>query len=257
MISANTLFHFTKTLDNIKNILTNNFSPRYCLERIDFLSQNGKLDLAIPMICFCDIPLSQIINHVITYGDYAIGLGKDWAIKNGISPVLYLYNDSRTNRMLNSLFISSARIDMVKRLIKKDETFQSSLDFMEFLFYCKIYKGDMWRDNKLVKKITFYDEREWRYVPNIQDLESINPRLIINKAEHNDFRVKQDYNEQLRKYQLKFTPTDIKYIIIKNESERLEMIRMIEDIKGSDFFMNDLKVLNSKIISIEQIKDDF
>ena len=257
MISANTLFHFTKTLDNIRNILTYNFSPRYCLERVDFLSQNDKLDIAIPMICFCDIPLSQIISHVNTYGDYAIGLNKDWAIRNGISPVLYLYNDSRTNRMLNSLFVSSARIDMVKRLVKKDDSLQSTLDYMEFLFYCKIYKGDMWRDNKLVKDVTFYNEREWRYVPNIHDLELINSRLILNKTEYNNLTTRQDYNEQLRLYQLKFTPPDIKYIIIKTETERLELIRMIEHIKGSSFYMDDLKVLNSKIISIDQIKDDF
>ena len=78
-ISANTLFHFTKTIDNIRNILTDTFSPRYCLEHLAFMASEN-IDLAIPMVCFCDIPLSQIIDHVDTYGEYAIGLNKDWAM---------------------------------------------------------------------------------------------------------------------------------------------------------------------------------
>ena len=36
-LSANTLFHFTNNIDNIINILTNEFSPRYCMESFEFL----------------------------------------------------------------------------------------------------------------------------------------------------------------------------------------------------------------------------
>jgi hypothetical protein len=31
-LSANTLFHFTSSLDNLLNILTNKFHPNFCLE---------------------------------------------------------------------------------------------------------------------------------------------------------------------------------------------------------------------------------
>jgi len=102
-ISANTLFHFTKSIDNLRNILTHTFSPRYCLEHIDNISKEA-IDLAIPMVCFCDIPLSQIKDHVNTYGEYAIGLSKEWAMSNGISPVFYLHYGSLTNEMINKLF---------------------------------------------------------------------------------------------------------------------------------------------------------
>ena len=257
MISANTLFHFTKSLENIKNILTNNFSPRYCLERFDFISSDEKLELAIPMVCFCDIPLSQISDHVCTYGDYAIGLKKEWAIINGISPVFYLYKESRTSKTLNGFFVNSARMDRVKQILKNDTSIPATLDFFEFLFYCKIYKGKMWREGKIIGNITFYNEREWRFVPNIHELEIINPRLIINKKEYDDFQKREELNNQLTNFQIRFTPKDIKYIIISKETERIEMVRMIEQIKGNDFSLNDLKELNSKIISVEQIKDDF
>jgi Protein of unknown function (DUF2743). len=255
-ISANTLFHFTKTIENVRNILAQTFSPRYCLEHIDFISSE-KLDMAIPMVCFCDIPLSQIIDHVDTYGEYAIGLNKDWAMSKGISPVLYLYKNSLTNKIINELFKTTFKLDKITYFLKKDLTDPATLDFCGLLFYCKIYKGKMWREGRLKENKTFYNEREWRYIPNLNDLEWINPRLIIGKDEYNNSAKRTEYNDQIKHLTIGFAPKDIKYIIISKESERLEMINMIEHIKGNDYSLNDLKELNSKIISVEQIKDDF
>jgi hypothetical protein len=75
-LSANTLFHFTNSFDNLEGILTNEFYPRYCLENFDVILAEllDLRELAIPMISFCDIPLSQIRKHVGYYGCYAIGL---------------------------------------------------------------------------------------------------------------------------------------------------------------------------------------
>ena len=86
-ISANTLFHFTSSLDNLTGILINDFYPRYCLEDFsDFLEH--KYRIAIPMVSFCDIPLSQIHNHIKYYGGYALGLKKEWGRRNKISPII-------------------------------------------------------------------------------------------------------------------------------------------------------------------------
>ena len=63
-ISSNTLFHFTPTAEYLVGILTNEFHPRYCLEKIALVEY--EFELAYPMVCFCDIPLSQIKNHVKT-----------------------------------------------------------------------------------------------------------------------------------------------------------------------------------------------
>lgn len=53
--------------------------------------------IAYPMVCFCDIPLSQIKNHTNSYGKYAIGLKKEWAQKWHISDTIHsqrlLYNE--------------------------------------------------------------------------------------------------------------------------------------------------------------------
>ncbi|PIU57160.1 MAG: hypothetical protein COS88_01980 [Chloroflexi bacterium CG07_land_8_20_14_0_80_51_10] len=57
-LSADTLFHFTKSQDDLISILTNEFEPRYCIENLGFQTENQE-NLAIPMVCFCDLPLSQ------------------------------------------------------------------------------------------------------------------------------------------------------------------------------------------------------
>src|SRR5437660_733066 len=96
-LSANSLFHFTNSLDSLLNILKEEFRPRFCLENFSgvFPSRRGaSVEWAVPMVCFCDLPLSQTTFHLSVYGDYGIGLTKEWGKKNGIAPVLYAYSGS-------------------------------------------------------------------------------------------------------------------------------------------------------------------
>ncbi len=77
-ISSNSLFHFTPKIEFLINILTNGFYPRYCHEEL-LLNECQTLrghNLLIPMICFCDIPLGKISNHINIYGKYCIGSPK-------------------------------------------------------------------------------------------------------------------------------------------------------------------------------------
>jgi hypothetical protein len=251
MISANSLFHFTKSIENIQNILSNNFIPNYCLER--FNNSNLSPEIAIPMVCFCDIPLSQILGHIDNYGNYAIGLKKEWAFSKGISPVFYIYNDSYTDLYLKKL------IDFGSEIVNANnfhDTFEQ-LVFLEFICFCKKYKGNFLRGNELLDEIIFYNEREWRYVPSIQKIKELNPNLFLSKPEYSDETKKKRYNGNMKLLKLEFEPKDINYIVISNEDERLQIINLIEEIKGDKFSLNEIKRLNSKIISVEQIKNDF
>lgn len=87
-ISTNSIIHYTNSLDAIKGILKEGFRIKYCSEKIEL--GNGSSNAAHPMISFCDIPLSDSIQHFDAYGRYGIGLSKKWAIENGVNPVLYI-----------------------------------------------------------------------------------------------------------------------------------------------------------------------
>jgi hypothetical protein len=100
-ISSNVLFHFTKSLDNIVDILTSGFYPHYCPEYLlgptytaDALTDNPPSHAA-SMVCFCDLPLSLIKSHLNEYGQFGIGLKKQWGINHGVSPVFYIHDQSQ------------------------------------------------------------------------------------------------------------------------------------------------------------------
>lgn len=68
----------------MKKILMGSFSISYCKET--FVLDNARpYILGIPMVSFCDIPLSQILDHVKKYGNYGIGLSKEWAKSKGLN----------------------------------------------------------------------------------------------------------------------------------------------------------------------------
>lgn len=88
---SHTLFHFTKSSKVLKLILKNGFWPRYCLEDVSWMGMDAEDAeyVAFPAVCFCDIPLSRIDEHVAFYGAFGIGLRKEWAVINNLNPILY------------------------------------------------------------------------------------------------------------------------------------------------------------------------
>jgi hypothetical protein len=91
-VSSNKLFHFTNSMDAVKSILKDGFFPHYCLEysldRDDKqAAAKGRPPMrAIPIVCFCDLPLSLIRTHLKKYGSFGIGLDKNWGKKTGWRP---------------------------------------------------------------------------------------------------------------------------------------------------------------------------
>ena len=282
-ISANTLFHFTESLDYLIGILTNNFYPRLCLENhsVFFPEYNQYIsELALPMICFCDIPLSNIRNHVGIYGEYAIGLTKEWGKKNNISPVMYFLGDSISVQVIKACFkhidkcLKKSNKHMAKvhygdanfptdekdKLIDilTDELASVSNGLVEILGFTKQYSGSFFRNGKEYKDVCFYDEREWRYVPDIYTFPEELPTFMPKKT-YLDQKKRRVENTKLETQEvaLRFTPSDIKYIILSKENEILPMVDKIKKIKGDKYTLNDIELLATRIISMEQILQDF
>jgi hypothetical protein len=257
-LSANTLFHFTNSFDNLEGILTNEFYPRYCLENFDVILAEllDLRELAIPMISFCDIPLSQIRKHVGYYGCYAIGLTKEWGVNKNICPVLYTYKESGLSFHLRSMLSNALSGISGTEKPKFEDIFN---DWFKFIKFVKPYEGKLWRSGKYCEeKITFYDEREWRFCPNIPMPPVPNqPRSFISKKSFMQPDEIREENIMLEKFKLSFEPKDVKYIIVDKEDEILEMVNKIINIKQTKYTHADLQILTTRIISMEHIFEDF
>jgi hypothetical protein len=255
-ISTNSVFHFTRSLDNVESILRNDFYPKFCIEDIvGTITGIPGVEKAIPMVCFCDIPLSQIKKHVKTYGEYAIGLSKEWAIKQKVNPVLYTYQNSDMANKLANAFHALFEYERNNNLKEN----KMSDNFMAAIQYVKPYEGALWRDGQWSKEIIrFYDEREWRYVPIVKDK---NGPSMIRKSEESDFSAAiARLNNDLVKsgfWRLSFQPNDIKYIIVRHEDEVLDMLDKVIHIKRDKFSYKDVQLLTTRIISMDNIKENF
>jgi len=159
-ISANTLFHFTTQFDYLKKILEGEIAPRYCMEFFGFITDQNLQYIAIPMFCFCDLPLSQITNHIGNYGKFAIGMTKEWAQKNGITPVQYVTEKAEIASYINSQ-VESTRNSLSIRPnspknhvpIAPDNFHQIINSIAHQISYIKPVKGNMYKDSKLKRNI--------------------------------------------------------------------------------------------------------
>ncbi|GHB64152.1 abortive infection system antitoxin AbiGi family protein [Persicitalea jodogahamensis] len=104
-LSSSSLFHFTKGLlhknispfEGLKGIIRDGFNVSICEETIYSELREGEpyeYSYAIPMVCFCDIPLALIKDHAEKYtnpdyGVYGIGLRREWGKANDLSPIIY------------------------------------------------------------------------------------------------------------------------------------------------------------------------
>jgi len=262
-ISANSLFHFTDSFENLAGIFTNNFYPRYCLEDQSYLVPDHLPKYAaIPMVCFCDVPLSQVNYHTETYGYYCIGLSKEWGQNNEINPIMYSLPNSYSTFLLKQSFGELYPLNPRLVLYKSDEPDLAARNVTTMLYsfftFLKPYEGEVWKDGTQIrKKVRFYDEREWRYVPALDRLNDLGLIPVMNQEQYNDSSTLNHCNEILQEsFKLTFTAQDIKYIIVREEDEVLKMAEKIESLKYR-YSDEEIKLLTTRIISMQQILEDF
>ncbi|UPQ78939.1 abortive infection system antitoxin AbiGi family protein [Flavobacterium azooxidireducens] len=244
-LSSNCIIHFTKTSDALKGILQDNFKVKYCLENIKLITE---LNYAAPMVSFCDIPLSQIKDHIGKYGAYGIGLTKEWAQKNKLNPVVYLQSDSFLSKSIDE----SYRAIALTEGFDWDSATDTQKHLLNVLRYVKNYEADLSRGGEVIKDYRFSDEREWRFTPEYHDCKEIAINPTFYKSEED----KQKINDAIVHLRLEFEPNDIKYIIIERESEISEFVEILKKSKGNKYTYNDVERLMTRIITSEQIKTD-
>ena len=184
------------------------------------------------------------------YGRYGIELTKQWGKLSGLNPVLYVQKDSSLWKDIDE---SS---EAINREVMSNATFNDDmlLALTTLKFFMKPYEGDFVRgDGTTHKNVRFYDEREWRFVPKSNEKYGyyfIEPHTFQTGGE--------DLNRNLpASTTLEFTPDDIRYIIVDKEDEILDMVDKILKLKGPHYTDNQVRKLTTRIISADQINEDF
>lgn len=288
--SANTLFHFMKERQFLTDILNRKaLVPRYCNENIPYLDieiAGKKIDkISILQKCFCDMHFHKLSeknkikvvdddeitdeekehiqnssSHTDFYGGYAVAFSKRWGEEKGLQPIVYVNSESDYTKTLK---------DYLKESLRAEKLNDVSYNYiLSTLGHIKPIRGEMERitdSGKIVKVIkNFHDEKEWRYVPRQEELIRNNLQNII--VSENVLKKRSTINRELQniEYQdiwLKFEYEDIKYIIVPNRTERIELIKFINLLPDNNFRDDDGEIdkdiLISRILVLEEIRGDW
>ena len=232
-LSSSVLFTFTPKMEYMFDMLHNGIIPRYVYERLP----GSKKYYIAPMKCFCDIPLGKVKNHMERYGYFGIGLKKSFLQQYGVTPVIYMHKNSETYFGVKKM-----------KGLKMEEA--------PFLPLLKRYYGDDYyfiegENEPIRKRIHFYDEREWRYLPKNIKPESCKKFNKISEG----IRFASKMNANISSYlqPLKLPADAIEYIIISKKKELAATMNQLRQ----KFGRPEMELLFTKIIIAENILNDF
>lgn len=249
-LSPNILFHFTSR-DGLYAILEQTFKISYARERI--VGNRKPTSFAVPMVSFCDLRLSELKNHMDKYGNYGIGLSKDWANKQGLNPVFYVNKHCPfTKSFITAVEKLYKQLDNIQDPKELESASMVYMDILNTYRHIKNYEGRLERRSGVTtENYRFADEREWRYVPPLD----ATPFSFLPSDRLSTPEEKTKANERIANLRLRFDPEDIKYLIIESDDERLSLIQHLETVKGQ-FDEGTRRRLASRILTSEQIKTD-
>ena len=295
-IRTSSLFHYTD-YSYLKQIIKTGLYPNYCAEDIRFEEkgkQRGEL-IGVPMVSFCDIPLSRIDEFADRYGYCAIGLYKTWVDNKAINPVFYAKDPSTLEAFNTMTFIAKQLQYKAKTLDEKITLVPdgSNAEEVQFYLYSKIlrertlplfgyvkkYQGERTITNKDGKQtITCqnnYLENEWRYIiPESQTVKWLWGENAYNRWRGDKTKPKPSPSKILKDHTLTFNVDDISFIIVETEDQVKEMITWLSYVKkvGGDYICPKEVIesntrrrilesvhrkLVSRVISLEKIRIDF
>lgn len=231
---VNHIVHYLDNFEILLRILKDGFAPSYCLEKID------SSVYYIPMVSFCNIPLKDV-DQYMRYGKYGLGMSLDWAIKNGISPVVYIHEKTPFKDFSKKLFSGGLYKSNINNF---DVILNATLPAIQFFKNWKtVYKG---------KEIITYHEREWRYIPDLDD------NKVLASDEFDDMK-KSVFKKKphLPKHTINFEIEEIRYILINNESQRARVINSLNKKYGDERVVESILSGKLMIINDELIRNDF
>ena len=223
-LSSTTLFNFTDRFEHLKDNLLNGFYATTAYEKLP-KRDNG---YSVPMVCFCDIPLGMIKEHLDWYGNFGLGIRRSYARLHGVTPVFYTHSDSK---LISTLLYQGASNSVNRNLFP----------------LLKQFLGNQSYRNGKPKRKKFYDEHEWRFIPPGSKLQL---HLNIKKVEAEKDIIKQTLRMPITNYEA------IEYIIIEKSKDIKPLLSIFDTIVRKNKDVN-RELLISKILTVSQIKRDF
>lgn len=218
-ITSEIFFHFTTRVEHLKSILKYGFFPRYCAEYtldvadIRAASIGQSPQHAMPMVCFCDLPVGLIGEHYGKYGPYGIGLDREWGLEKGLAPVTYMHETAQTLKPSQRVTANTSNGGNPR--LKNDVRLLAA--------FTKLYKGFAWRNGQSEGPIMFYHEREWRHVP---------PTALLKRDDYQNEAKLKKLHKQLQKRPLTFHPKYIQYLILPAEDNEDNIIDLHNYVMG-------------------------
>lgn len=299
-INSFSLCHFTKKFDALQNIVRNGIRFSFAFEKLspeiianfEFPSNPQLIShiyenagVAIPMVSFCDIPITRAADHITKYGQYMIGLDKDVIIdlyNEIINPVLYLHSTNihkafddiacayaeATKQQMQEVikrwqgiknFTQKVAEEIAEEIIKECPYHNRKFNAQIMVGLSKLYYN---KD----RKVCYYDEREWRAFWPDGIGEETDWKWGITYEDYLSNR--NDWNKDLTSDKTNYITIPngylhygITHIVVKNDDQIPKMIDLIMRSKTifgqSNVSQKDRLILVSKITSLERIAKDY
>ena len=231
-LSSNVIWHQTRKEAFFEILKSKKLCVSYSQEEI-----MPKLRLAFPMICLCDLPLSEFASNNWTYGEYAIGFKRDWAIRNGFNPVCYYHHQSNLMQRMYTL---------VRDAISESLSGVMNMAIY-FLSYYKPIEGQLITSKREYKNYRFYDEREYRMVPYFSQLGG--SQQMLSMEEYASYKEAHGGNSLLDDISIEFDYSDIKYLIVKSDANAAQAKRIL----GAHFHISNIIILTKPQVEYDII----
>lgn len=245
-LSSNTLWHQTNYY-NLRNIIKEKrLNVSFSLEKLKSTSPYP-FNYAFPMISLSDIPFSELNSHLNKYGGHSIGFRRDWVVKNKFTPVCY-YSDKS---YLISEIVERIEYYRQRGNLSDDEKRDLKI-FLYHLANSKNYEGYLKTKDKEYQNYRFSDEREWRFVPLIEQMPDGLDFII---PEQTYVVEKVQFNKRLN-MSMPFGIEDIRYIIVEKESQISTFKDLIQKTFEKDFLLTGQIINNINYFTTKQVEND-
>lgn len=209
-LSSNVLWHQTRKEAFFEILKSKKLCVSYSQEEV-----MPRLRVAFPMVCLCDLPLSEFASNNWTYGEYAIGFKRDWAIRNGFNPVCYYHHQSNLMQQMYKLVSNAKDIEGLLAMA------------INLLSYYKPIEGQLITSKREYKNYRFYDEREYRMVPYFTQLGG--NQHMLSMVEYVSYKEAHNGKSLIDDVCIDFDYSDINYIVVRSDSNVVQTKRILGD----------------------------